>query len=92
MREYRRLKERFLSGTPTDCRCKFPNCQKPAEEIHHTRGRAGTLLLDWRFWVGMCAKHHRWVGDNPVEARGLSLLCEAGQWNKPAATPIPEMP
>jgi hypothetical protein len=48
-------------------------------EVHHRRGRAGKLLLDTRFWVALCDKSHRFVHDNPAEARAIGLI--EGPWN-----------
>ena len=53
------------------------------EDVHHTRGRAGTLLLDERFWLPVCRGAHRFIQENPAEARRLGLLCGVGQWNTP---------
>ncbi len=44
-------------------------------EVHHAKGRVGTLFLDERYWVALCSEAHTWVENNPNEAkeRGLSL-------------------
>lgn len=54
----------------------------PATEIHHLRGRAGKLLLDERFWVGVCADAHRFIHDRPEVARKAGLLAQPGEWGK----------
>ena len=64
--------------------CRFPGCKKPTTDVHHSRGRAGSLLLDKRFWIPLCREHHDWVGVNMGAARKLGLLCETGLWNTPA--------
>jgi hypothetical protein len=51
-------------------------------EIHHSRGRLGSLLRDQRFWIAMSKAGHRWVHSNIPEARQRGWICEAGQWNK----------
>lgn len=52
-----------------------------AEEVHHTRGRIGRLLIEEKFWVGVSKAAHRWIHDNIDAARGLGLICQKGQWN-----------
>lgn len=63
--------------------CKAARSPK-ATDIHHTRGRVGTLLTDERFFVAVCRQCHEWIGSNPAAARARGLLCEAGKWNTPA--------
>lgn len=65
-------------------RCAFPGCGRRDVDCHHTRGRAGTLLMDERFWQPVCRRHHDWVAAHPREARDFGLLCQAGLWNTPA--------
>lgn len=62
--------------------CRFPGCQRRATELHHSHGRLGPLLTDERFWVPVCAEHHRRIGEKPAEARMLGLLAELGDWNR----------
>jgi hypothetical protein len=52
-----------------------------ATEVHHARGRVGTLLIDERFWVAVSRPGHRWIEDNKELARKSGLLCEKGLWN-----------
>lgn len=40
-------------------------------------------MTETKFWVGLCREHHNWIGNHPLEARELGLLCEAGKWNLP---------
>lgn len=67
-------------------KCAVKNCQCDSEEIHHMKGRIGfadawavlrniSLYLDIRFWLPVCANHHRWIEDHPEEAKkeGYSL-------------------
>lgn len=61
--------------------CCFPNCTKEAADVHHWRGRIGSLLTDERYWLPVCRTHHRWIGDNPNEARCMGLLAPTGLWN-----------
>lgn len=54
-----------------------------SRDVHHSRGRAGTLLIDVRFWKAVSRRGHYWIDDHPKEARAMGLLCEPGEWNRP---------
>lgn len=79
----------FHSNGICDC-----GCWKKSDrlDVHHTRGRAGQLLLDWRHWRALRRECHDWVAAHPVEARRRGLLCEPGLWNVPDETPVPDLP
>lgn len=77
MDQYRRAANGWKIGKS----CAHPDCVKPCEDVHHSRGRVGKLLMETDYWVPVCRAHHRWIGDNPAEARRLGLLCEVGRWN-----------
>lgn len=84
--KYRKLREQFLQDNPW---CAYhlamnPPRHVPATEIHHSRGRAGRLYLDTRFWIPLSAEGHDWVHNHMDAARHLGLLCDVGEWNKPA--------
>lgn len=53
-------------------------------EVHHKRGRRGSLLTDERFWMPVSKQGHRFIHEHPDEARKHGWLCEVGQWNVPA--------
>ena len=38
-------------------RCAYPGCRCATEDCHHQIGR-GANLLDERFWMPLCRKHH----------------------------------
>lgn len=86
MREYRKLATRFKLANPS---C---DCGGRTRDVHHTRGRAGSLLLDWRYWRPVCRYCHDWIAQHPDAARAEGMLCERGLWNVPDRTPIPPMP
>lgn len=50
-------------------------------EIHHTRGRLGSLLTDKRYWLAVSKQGHRWIHSNITEARKRGWICEKGKWN-----------
>lgn len=68
----------FLAVHPL---CEFPDCRCKSRDVHHVRGRVGSLLLDERFWKAMCRQHHDWINRNPDAARELGLLAQPGEWN-----------
>ncbi len=71
LRQYEKLKTEALPWAY----CEWPNgCHKPADQVHHIRGRAGKLLNDKRYWSLLCMDHHRAVHDHPADARKLGLL------------------
>jgi hypothetical protein len=78
MAVYGRLKGEFLA-VHRHC----AGCYGVGTEVHHTRGRAGTLLLDTRYWLAMCPACHRWVHENINEARQRNLIAAPGDWNNP---------
>ena len=59
-----------------------PCCNRP-NEVHHTRGRAGSLLLDERYWLALSKQGHRFVHEHPEVARENGWLCAAGDWGRP---------
>ena len=78
LKEYERIKRQWKKGKT----CAFPECCNNKVDVHHTRGRAGDLLLDARYWLPLCRAHHDWVGRWPDEARRMGLLAKFGQWGK----------
>lgn len=77
LKQYKDLRSAFLSEHK---KCEHPCCSKPATDVHHTRGRAGKMLLLVQYWKALCRRHHDWVGMNPEAARQIGLLCEKGKW------------
>jgi len=82
LREYAKLRRIWLAQ-PEQRFCRFPACRHRTGDVHHSRGRLGVLLVDVRFWIPLCRRHHDWVGQNPAQARELNLLCPVGSWNSP---------
>lgn len=76
---YERAKEEFKKQYPVCYRCR----RDGEIEIHHTRGRAGTLLVDRRFFIPLCECCHTWVHEHPKQAWATGLLCGTGHWNSP---------
>lgn len=77
---YNFLRDIFLARNPMCC---APLSSKPvrSDEVHHLRGRLGTLLLDVRYWKAVSRARHEWIGRNVSLARSMGLLCQRGEWN-----------
>jgi hypothetical protein len=74
-----RLKARaFLAMHPVCGVCG----ERTSAEVHHTRGRAGTLLLDERFWMPVDHECHRKIHDHMDDAR-------RAVWTRPDGTTLP---
>ena len=56
----------------------------PVDDVHHMRGRSGTLLRDKRFWLAVSRPGHDWIERNKEAARELGFLCARGLWGKAA--------
>lgn len=74
---YVKFKTAFLSSFK-----KCRKCGKASCDLHHSRGRCGTLYIDARFFVALCRTCHNWIPDNMDAARKLGLLCAKGDWGK----------
>lgn len=51
-------------------------------EVHHTRGRAGSLLRDQRWWLAVSRCGHNFVHENIELAREYGWICPKGEWNR----------
>src|SRR5687767_1034323 len=78
-RAYRRRVKEWL----VDKWCAVYGYPIPATECHHSRGRAGSLKMDERFWVPVSQMGHGEIHNNPEWARRCGLLCSLGEWNTP---------
>jgi hypothetical protein len=52
-----------------------PITKQPTTDIHHKKGRIGSLLLDTRYWIALSREGHKFVEENPEWAKenGYSL-------------------
>ncbi len=51
-------------------------------DVHHVRGRAGALLCNQQYWKLVCSCCHRWIHDNPEQARSGGWLAQPGDWGR----------
>lgn len=70
--KYSVLRIEFL-GKPENRICPITN--QPTTDIHHKKGRIGSLLLDTRYWIALSREGHKFVEENPEWAKenGYSL-------------------
>lgn len=75
-RVYATRRREFMAANPM---CH--HCGQPSTELHHSRGRAGALLVDTRYFIALCGKCHDNVHEHPAWAREAGLLANAAEWN-----------
>lgn len=70
--KYSVLRKEFLKLYPV---CLSGVCQNASTDVHHKKGRIGSLFLDTEFWMPVCRECHQWIETHPVEAKekGYSL-------------------
>jgi hypothetical protein len=52
------------------------------QDVHHRRGRVGSLLCDTRYWMAVSRSGHRWIEENMDEARKHGWLANRGDWGR----------
>lgn len=81
--KYNPARVEFLRQNPFCQICPAKGTGRPnrATEVHHMRGRAGSLLWDSRFFCASCRECREWPHENTVLARQYGVLCEPREWN-----------
>lgn len=74
---YALLKKEFMVRNPM-CAVIL---NSPAEDIHHTRARISTLLLDCRFWKAVSRETHLKIHTSPELATKCGLM-DSENWNR----------
>lgn len=77
-REYIRKKKRYIKANPI-CHVCY---DRPATQVHHSRGRVGTLLTNERYWLAVCFPCHKCIHSNISWARAEGFICAIGEWGK----------
>ena len=72
MDEYSKRRQLFFITNPI-CKAKLVGCTGPATDVHHKAGRVGENYLKISTWLALCRSCHRWVEDNPIEAKELGF-------------------
>jgi len=61
--KYRPLRDTYLKEHPI---CEVHDCDKPSNNLHHKKGREGSLLTDVRFFMACCETcHPKRIHENP---------------------------
>jgi len=70
--EYKMARQEYLSEYVI---CEVKDCMHPSEQVHHKKGRIGSLLTDKRFFLGVCAYCHVEIEKKPAWSKkmGYSL-------------------
>lgn len=63
-REYLKVRLEFLNANQF-CAC----CPSYATDVHHKKGREGTLLTDIRFFLPVCRRCHNYIEEHPEWAK-----------------------
>jgi hypothetical protein len=69
---YSILREQYLKHHP-HCEAHLPGCAINACDIHHKKGRVGTLFLDDTEFLAVCRQCHTWIETHPKEAKLLNF-------------------
>lgn len=72
MDTYGKLRDAFLY-IKINCEAKLVGCTGKATDVHHKAGRVGENYLKVGTWLAACRNCHRWIEDNPEEAKELGL-------------------
>lgn len=68
MKAYNLMKDMWMPGK----KCAVTG--RPAEQVHHIKGRRGKLLCDIKHWLPVTQEGHDWIHNNPTEARAKGWL------------------
>lgn len=60
--KYRKARDKYMTNHP---KCEVFGCNKLANDLHHKRGRIGSLLWDPKFFMAVCRSHHNEIEENP---------------------------
>jgi hypothetical protein len=68
---YSELRKAFLFIKP-NCEAKLVGCSGKSSDVHHKKGR-GDNYLKVGTWLSVCRECHKWIEENPLEAKELGL-------------------
>lgn len=66
-RIYHAKRIEFLSRKENQKCPVFPHLN--TTDVHHMKGRVGSLYLDVRFWLAVSREGHKWIEEHPKEAK-----------------------
>jgi hypothetical protein len=72
MDEYGKKRTAFLIVNP-HCKAKLQGCTGVATDVHHKAGRISDNYLHMNRWIAVCRSCHKWIEENPKEAKELGF-------------------
>lgn len=63
---YNKKKKAYLLAFPI---CEVKNCKRDSVDVHHKKGRVGSLLIDDNFFMAVCRLCHTQIELNPIWAK-----------------------
>jgi hypothetical protein len=72
MDKYSKLREAFLVVKPF-CEAKISHCTGISTDVHHKSGRIGENYLKVGTWLAVCRNCHKFIEENPEEAKELGF-------------------
>jgi hypothetical protein len=72
MDEYSKKRIAFLA-LHHNCQAKLVGCTSNATDVHHKIGRIAESFLNIRTWLAVCRSCHKWIEENPKEAKELGF-------------------
>lgn len=70
---YKAEKSKYMKEHPICEAGVICNKQNPSQDIHHKKGRIGSLLSDKKYFLAVCREDHEWIENNPKEAKKLGF-------------------
>lgn len=67
------LKAKEFKKSNALCKANLEGCTKKTQDVHHKKGRSGSLLMDENYWLPVCRNCHRIIEQNPKMAKELGL-------------------
>ena len=71
---YTQARKEYLNDNPKCERCvylseKYGSRVMPSNQIHHKKGRTGSLLYNKRYFMACCDDCHKYIEANPKESK-----------------------
>lgn len=89
LRAYTAIRKDFLSRRWLCEPCHFNGRYGIfSTEVHHRRGRIGSMLVNEAYFLPVCRECHRWIHDHPSEARMKGYLVSSNHLASVHALPL----
>ena len=72
LKEYKKVRDVYMKEHPI-CEAQLEGCSRQATDLHHGRGRIGSLLTDVSNFHALCAHCHHAIEISPSMAKELGL-------------------